>query len=83
MPSLNLDLARKVTIGLFRSFFSNDPYARILSLEICFKHKLVEDRGQNWEVEWPIKIQRLERDDAPSPLDGGFTIKSDKKWLYV
>jgi len=54
MPSLNLDLARKVTIGLFRSFFSNDPYARILSLEICFKHKLVEDRGQNWEVEWPI-----------------------------
>ena len=25
-------------------------------------------------------IQRLERDDAPSPIEGGYTMKDSEKW---
>ncbi|KAL8754836.1 MAG: hypothetical protein Q9199_004057 [Rusavskia elegans] len=33
-------------------------------------------------LESSIKIKRLERDDAPSPLDGGFVVDADGEWLH-
>ena len=80
-PELNEGLGREVATRLFKSFFVNDPYARLIDLEVCFTRIETYDRGQNTEIEFPIKIQKSERDDAPSPLNGGFTIESKGRWL--
>ena len=81
IPELNEGLGREVTTSLFKSFFVKDPYARLIDLEVCFTRIETYDRGQNTEIEFPIKIRKLERDDAPSPLNGGFTIESKGRWL--
>lgn len=80
-PPFNEKLGREVTTSLFRSFFENDAYARLTELEVSFTHVKVYDRGQHEDIEFPIKVRRLERDDAPSPLDGGFTVECQGKWL--
>lgn len=81
MPPLNVTLACEVAAKLYQSFFLNDAYAWLVVLEVHFTRLLVEDRGQTSQVECPVKIQRLVRDDAQSPLDGGFTIECDGKWV--
>ena len=59
----------------------NDPYARLIDLEVCFTRIETYGGGQNTGIEFPIKIRKLERDDAPSPLNGGFRIESKGRWL--
>lgn len=83
MPPLNNLKARDVAIRLFKSFFLHDRYAYLTTLEVCFKHQRQEDRGQKFEVEIPVKVKRMVRDDAPSPLDGGFTVDIRSKWPRV
>ena len=83
IPELNEGLGREVATSLFKSFFVNDPYARLIDLEVCFTCIDTYDRGQNTEMEFSIKIRKLGRDDAPSPLNGGFTIESKGRWLGV
>ncbi|KAL8755461.1 MAG: hypothetical protein Q9184_004794 [Pyrenodesmia sp. 2 TL-2023] len=69
-------MARKVAVTLFKAFFKHDSRALLEYLEVCFKHKRVEDRAQSFPVESPIKIRRSERDDAPSPVHEGFTVEA-------
>ena len=83
MPHLNEELAREVASSLFKSFFELDPYAQLTALEVCFLHQEKWDRGQTFDVQHPIWIRRLERDHAPSPVDGGFTIESQGKWDHL
>lgn len=83
MPPLNEDLAQEISRRLFKGFFENNAYARLRELEVCFKHQEVEDRCQRFDVEQSVKVRRLERDDAPSPLEGGFEVESDGKWISV
>lgn len=83
MPPLNLEIARKVAVTLFKAFYEHDPGAVLIYLELCFKHKRVEDRGQCYPVESPVTIRRSERDDAPSPVHGGFTIEAHGRWVVV
>lgn len=80
MPPLNNLKARDTAINLFKSFFIHNEYAYLTELEICFKHQRQEDRGQRFEVEIPVKIKRMVRDDAPSPLEGGFTVGTRTRW---
>ena len=80
-PCLNLELGREVTLGLWRSFFIDDPYAWLTELTVRFTRLQCYDRIDFVELEFPIKIKRHERDDAPSPLDNGFTLDSPRKWL--
>ena len=80
-PPLNDQLARTLTTDLFKNFFVNDAYARLADLEVVFTRIEVYDRGQSSDIEFPIKFRRLERDDAPSPVDGGFTVECQGKWL--
>lgn len=80
-PIFNKSLGREVTTNLFLSFFVNDTYARLTTLEVCFIREEVYDRGQRTDIEFPIKIRRFERNDAPSPANGGFTIECQGKWL--
>ncbi|KAL8708377.1 MAG: hypothetical protein Q9220_006758 [cf. Caloplaca sp. 1 TL-2023] len=79
-PPINAKLARQVTIDLFKSFFTHDAYARLQNLEVRFLHQRIEDRGQKFDTECPVKIRRAIRDDAPSPLEGGFTIECKDRW---
>ncbi|KAL8849421.1 MAG: hypothetical protein Q9221_005593 [Calogaya cf. arnoldii] len=74
-------LARGVTTDLFESFFRHNAYARLTSLEVCFLRHRYEDRGQRFDMTNSIKIKRMERDDAPSPLDGGYVVETDGKWV--
>lgn len=80
MPNLKADLARIVSTRLFKSFFSRDRYARLRYLEVSFRHVMQEDRGQCYPVSCSSKVRRLVRDDAPSPLGGGFEVECDGKW---
>lgn len=82
MPPFNVKPAKKVTTDLFKTFFAHNPYSRLTSLEVCFLRHRREDRGQRFEMKSSIKIKRLERDDAPSPLDGGFVVDADGEWLH-
>ncbi|KAL8696302.1 MAG: hypothetical protein Q9224_002865 [Gallowayella concinna] len=81
MPPLDLKVARGAAVFLFKSFFVNNPYAHLRSLEICFLRQRLEDRGQKFDNENSIKITRLERDDAPGPLDGGYIIEGSGNWV--
>lgn len=81
LPPLNQALAHKVTENLFRDFFEHNSYAKLVSLEVCFIRVEIYDRGQSHDVKFPIKIVRSQRDDAPSPHRGGFTIECEGKWL--
>ena len=81
LPPLNDALAREVTEGLFKDFFKYNSYARLHSLEVCFIRKEEADRGQTSNIEFPFKIVRSIRDDAPSPSDGGYELFSPGKWL--
>ncbi|KAL8889627.1 MAG: hypothetical protein Q9215_003135 [Flavoplaca cf. flavocitrina] len=80
-PPLNLELAIEVATGLFMSFFAHSAYACLTKLEICFLRFQCEDRGQTFENQNSIQVTRLERDDAPSPLDGGYVVVGDGKWV--
>ena len=51
-------------------------------LDVCFTRTLFYDRGESDNVKFPIRIQRLERDDAPGPLDGGFNLECEGKWVH-
>lgn len=81
MPQLNLELAREVTTKLYMDFFVHNAYAWLAALEVHFNRHLVEDRGQTSDVEWVIKIRRRVRDDASSPLEGGFGLECDDEWV--
>ncbi|KAL8856365.1 MAG: hypothetical protein Q9178_007056 [Gyalolechia marmorata] len=74
LPDFNPKLAQEVGVDLFKRFFQKDPYAWLRSLEVCFTQQVVGNRSGAMEPESLVKIQRLERDDAPSPLHGGFTM---------
>ena len=65
-----------------KAFFKASSSARLRSLMVRFMHVRVEDEFP-FLVASPIKIQRAERDDAPSPLQGGFTMEGDGQWDYV
>ena len=80
-PPFNEQLGREVTTDLFKSIFENDPYAHLEDLQVVFTRTEVYDRGQSSDIEFPIKVRRLERDDAPSPGEGGFSVKCKGKWL--
>ena len=80
-PPFNEALGRSVVQDFFQGFFKHTPYSRLKELEVCFTRIERYDRGQTADIEFPIKVQRLERDDAPSPVDGGFTIDSPGKWI--
>ncbi|KAL8868427.1 MAG: hypothetical protein Q9174_005000 [Haloplaca sp. 1 TL-2023] len=88
---LNADVARSVSIELFQSFFQNDLDCPLRFLEVCFQHLLLL-KPKNWipkvgedlrvlPVQNLIRIRRLDRDDAPHPLDGGFTVDSHEDWV--
>ena len=79
LPPLDETLGRKVTIDTFGAFFINDPNARLNYLEVCFTRTI----GEIWNpsVSFPIGIQRVERDDAPSRDQGGFNLGSSGGWL--
>ncbi len=80
-PPLDKELGQEVAINLFKSFFINDAYARMVDLEVQFIRKQVHYWGQNVDTNFPIKIRRLERNDAPSPVDDGFTVECGGEWL--
>ncbi|KAL9029614.1 MAG: hypothetical protein Q9180_007008 [Flavoplaca navasiana] len=80
-PPLNIGLAIEVTTGLFKSFFAHSAYACLTKLEVCFLRHQCEDRGQRFEYQNSIQVRRLERDDAPSPLNGGYVVVGDGKWV--
>ncbi|KAL8911462.1 MAG: hypothetical protein Q9172_007673, partial [Xanthocarpia lactea] len=70
-PPLNLDAAVKAITYQFKIFFTHNASSRLRSMEVCFLRSRYGNRFQNVETESIVKIERLERDDAPSPLDGG------------
>jgi len=80
-PPFNETLGREVATNLFKSFFANDPYTLLTDLEVCFTREEVYDRMQSADIKFPIRIRRLERGDALSPLEGGFTIECAGEWL--
>ncbi|KAL8646784.1 MAG: hypothetical protein Q9226_006712 [Calogaya cf. arnoldii] len=80
LPPLNM-LAREVTTNLFTDFFRRNAYASLTSLEVCFLRHRYEDRRQWFEMTNSVKIKRLERDDAPSPLEQGYMVETDGKWV--
>ncbi|KAL8766627.1 MAG: hypothetical protein Q9209_006644 [Squamulea sp. 1 TL-2023] len=81
MPELNFAASKKVTEDLFTAVFVNNPYSSLTSLEVCFLRHLHEDRGQQYANQNSFRIQRLERDDSPSPLDGGYTMDAPGLWV--
>ncbi|KAL8911841.1 MAG: hypothetical protein Q9171_003029 [Xanthocarpia ochracea] len=74
LPDFNPKLAREFAVDLFKRFFQKDPFAWLRSLEVCFTQQIVGIRSESIEPENLVDIQRLERDDAPSPLHGGFVV---------
>ena len=81
-PPLNEALGQEMVTKLFKVFFKNDRNACMTDLEVWFLRRLVYDNhGQGTDVGFPIRIRRAERDDAPSPLDGGFTVECGSSWL--
>ncbi|KAL8856100.1 MAG: hypothetical protein Q9178_007295 [Gyalolechia marmorata] len=80
-PPLNLDAAIKAAINQFKSFFTHNAYSRLTSLELCFLRTCYADRFQSIETESIVRIGRLERHDAPIPLDGGFVVHGSGKWV--
>lgn len=39
------------------------------------------DRGQTDDIAFPFKVQRLERYDAAGPVDGGFRVECQGRWI--
>ncbi len=51
-------------------------------MEVCFlRIRYGAHLFQSVESESIIRIKRLERHDAPSPLDGGFVVHGSGKWV--
>ena len=60
-------------------------------LEVCFLRQVplnkedrpfdVDQEVQAFRVQNLVRIRRLDRDDAPHPLAGGFTVESHDDWL--
>ncbi|KAL8784321.1 MAG: hypothetical protein Q9213_004030 [Squamulea squamosa] len=82
MPDLKFAASKKVTEDLFKAFYVNNPYSSLTSLEVCFLRHLHEDRGQQYANKNPFRIQRLERDDSPSPQDGGYIMDAPGVWVH-
>lgn len=80
-PRFNRKLGQEVALKLWRSFFLNDPFARLTNLTVCFTRLERYDWRDTTDLEFPIRIQRHERDDAASPLDKGFTLESPRRWI--
>jgi len=80
-PKLDETRGREVASSLFKSFFMNDAYACMADLEVQFIRREVDGGGPSRDRKFPIKIRRLERDDAPRPADGGFSVECEGKWL--
>ncbi|KAL8658855.1 MAG: hypothetical protein Q9226_000745 [Calogaya cf. arnoldii] len=80
LPPLDVGLARKVTVELFKGFFHYDSSARLEQLEVCFKYTVQYDRGQNYPIDSVFKIIRDRSLGAKSPVDGGFVMEGDGKW---
>jgi len=60
----------------------NDSYAQLTDLDVCFTRVEEYDRDQTSDIEFPLQVRRLERDDAPIPLDGDFRVECQGKWLW-
>lgn len=75
-------LGREVASSYFKSFFKNDASARLANLEVRFICREIIGGGLNVDSKYPIRIRRLERDDAPSPVDGGFSVECEGRWLH-
>ena len=81
-PVLLRDPVIKLATDLFEQVFKNDPYASLKELEISFVTLEIGDRMDSWIVEDPIKVKKLERDDAKSPAEGGFSVDYRGTWKY-
>ncbi|KAL8671694.1 MAG: hypothetical protein Q9168_003816 [Polycauliona sp. 1 TL-2023] len=73
-PRLKVGTASKTAEGFFKAFFIRNPYARLRSLEICFLRMIQFSHGRREPCERSIFVSRLERDDAPNPLEGGYQV---------
>ncbi|KAL8696276.1 MAG: hypothetical protein Q9224_002883, partial [Gallowayella concinna] len=79
-PRFKVNTASKATQRFFKAFFTNNPYAHLTSLEVCFLRLRECSHRRRESHETSITIKRLERDDAPSPLEGGYTVVAPGKW---
>ena len=71
LSSLNVALVKALTSRLFKRFFEANLNASLKEL-VCYFSEL----GRNGAIfYWPVRVKRLERDDAPLPAEGSFTVE--------
>ena len=79
---------RRLATSLFRFIFDRNPAARLDSLELCFQTRLRHDLDFDFglwrdNLEWPVRVKRMERDDALGPEDGGFEVECATDWANI
>jgi len=69
-----------VTIGLFQDFFKwrKTSRLRVLEVKIQSHYDFARPNTIRGKKDLLIKVERPERDNSPSPLDGGFKVKVEK-----
>ena len=71
LPPLNVALVKALTSRLFKRFFEANLDASLKEL-VCYFSEL----GRNGAIfYWPVRVKRLERDDAPLPAEGSFAVE--------
>jgi hypothetical protein len=70
-PPLNVALVKALVSRLFKRFFEANLDTSLKEL-VCYFSEL----GRKGAIfYWPVRVKRLERDDAPLPAEGSFTVE--------
>ena len=71
LPPLNVALVEALASRLFKQFFEVNLDASLKEL-VCYFSEL----GRKGAIfYWQVRVKRLERDDAPLPAEGSFTVE--------
>ena len=79
-PKFDDRLARMVVGKMFRSFFDNDPAAKLIALSVTFERDLQWDRAQTETIQFPIRICKRESVEK-SFFHGGCFFNDPGKWV--